>query len=672
MKEAVVQRIQPLYQPGLAASGGTSVGAASDPSPSAKTDGLTLVQKGRSLTANTDSPPAHTCQQCLWISVFFDGTGNNRDADLPTLEHSNVARLSRAHPDSPKMGVVPIYIPGIGTPFPEIGDDGTGPIPFIDLSKAVGARGQGRLDETFRRITKAVTDAEARAQNPTNKIVWIKLAVFGFSRGATLARAFVRDLLDPKKGKTLQAGRDLQWKGAQGRYPLSIEFMGLFDTVASVGAPLSANNVKAVRNVRRTNTNIIRLGWEKDRVQYMRAQDLAFGAPGTDPSPGSADGHSDWADGLAIPEAVKQCVHFIAAHEFRNSFPVDSVMRGASKPANCKEMVYPGAHSNVGGGYRPGEGGQGSAAAKGASTNATVNMLSLIPLRAMYDEAVRAGVPLAKIGSTQWKPINTDDFRTDPMLIDFFNHYRSQVGAGGRTLGTEMLAHSRMYFAWRWYRIAQGRQQQLAQLQKNEAVFKQDHDALTQRRRLLSRNLQQKQAQIRLREQRLQHMQRPTGGAALLPSASAQSITEEKTNLQALRIDAERLQAEIDVIDAQLNTAPGTGSLTENLNEYDAELLVDVRSILAEIQKDPAKRGQLRPHYRNLVETYEAEFVHKRGLSDPKIIAFFDNHVHDSLAEFATDSTLPSDPRVIYVGNDNKLRYASAPKQTSSKDAMTA
>lgn len=672
MKDAVIQRIQPLNQPGLAASGSTSIGAASDPSPTAKSDGLTLVQKGRSLMANSDSPPAHTCQQCLWISVFFDGTGNNRDADFPTLEHSNVARLWQAHISQPSNGVVRIYIPGIGTPFPAIGDDGKGPIPFVDLSKGMGARGQGRLDEAFRQLGDEVAKAEARAQNPTNKIVWIKLAVFGFSRGAALARAFVRDLVDPKKGKAVQTGRDLQWKGAQGRYPLSIEFMGLFDSVASAGAPMSANNIKAVRNERRGNGNLLRLAVDGRQVQYLRAQDLAFGLPGADPSPGSADGHSDWADGLAIPEAVKQCVHFIAAHEFRNSFPLDSVVRGARKPANCKEMVYPGAHSDVGGGYRPGEGGQGAAANSNTENSDADTMLSLIPLRAMYDEAVSAGVPLAKIGSANWKPINQQDFGTSPRLIDLFNHYRSQVGSGGRILGSEMLAHSRMYFAWRWHRIAQGRQQQLAQLQKNEAVFKQDHDALTQRRRLQAREMAQKQSQLRLGEQRLGHLQRPTGVAALVPRASAQSIADEKNKLHALRSDIERLQAEIAVIDAQLNTAAGTGELAQNLSAYDAELLADVRGILAAIQKEPARRAQLRPHYRQLVETYEAEFVQNRGLKDAKIIAFFDNHVHDSLAGFAMDSTLPSDPRVIYIGGDDKLQYAAAPNQTPTTHAMTA
>ena len=44
-----------------------------------------------------DRPPAYTCKQVLWLSFFFDGTRNNLDADIGTQEHSNVARLFRAH-----------------------------------------------------------------------------------------------------------------------------------------------------------------------------------------------------------------------------------------------------------------------------------------------------------------------------------------------------------------------------------------------------------------------------------------------------------------------------------------------------------------------------------------------------------------------------------------------
>ncbi|AHI74244.1 hypothetical protein BTRA_1661 [Burkholderia thailandensis USAMRU Malaysia  len=48
---------------------------------------------------------------------------------------------------------------------------------------------------------------------------------------------------------------------------------------------------------------------------------------------------------------------------------------------NCEEVVYPGVHSDVGGGYGPEEQGR-------------EQDLSLIPLRHMYAEALRAGVPL--------------------------------------------------------------------------------------------------------------------------------------------------------------------------------------------------------------------------------------------------------------------------------------
>jgi hypothetical protein len=58
-----------------------------------------------------------------------------------------------------------------------------------------------------------------------------------------------------------------------------------------------------------------------------------------------------------------------------------------------------------------------------------------------------------------------------------------------------------------------------------------------------------------------------------------------------------------------------------------------------------------------VLEAYEAE-VKGNGLRNQELFAFFDTYVHDSLAGFAQDATLPSDPRVIYIGGDEKLRYA--------------
>jgi hypothetical protein len=97
--------------------------------------------------------------------------------------------------------------------------------------------------------------------------------------------------------------------------PLSIEFLGLLDTVASVGSARAAPFV---------------------------------------------EGHMDWADGTqALPDAVqfsewiKNCRHFVAAHEQRLCFPLDSIRYADGRyPAYAREVVYPGMHSDVGGGYR--------------------------------------------------------------------------------------------------------------------------------------------------------------------------------------------------------------------------------------------------------------------------------------------------------------------------------
>jgi hypothetical protein len=69
--------------------------------------------------------------------------------------------------------------------------------------------------------------------------------------------------------------------------------------------------------------------------------------------------------------------------------------------------------------------------------------------------------------------------------------------------------------------------------------------------------------------------------------------------------------------------------------------------------------GDLRPHYKAMVEAYVNEFVENKGLTDEAVISFFDHYVHDSLAGFGKDATLPSDPRVVYLGGDEKYQYAS-------------
>jgi hypothetical protein len=98
-------------------------------------------------------------------------------------------------------------------------------------------------------------------------------------------------------------------------------------------------------------------------------------------------------------------------------------------------------------------------------------------------------------------------------------------------------------------------------------------------------------------------------------------------------------------------------------NMYDKRLMEDVAMIRNVYLKGGAAKSHfnakdLRPHYKVMIEAYENEFLHHSGMTDPDLIDFFDNYVHDSLSGFAYDATLPSDPRVVYLGDDEKYRYA--------------
>ena len=206
----------------------TPAGRTCGPMQSIKSDAQRVINRSLAKEGATPSPVAD-CQQEPWLTFYFDGTGNNEEIDSPTHEHSNVARLYRARKaDVKSLGQMSFYIPGIGTPFREIGDKGG------DWKSTVAQGGQARLDWAWRMYGEQVARAVARANNPVNKIRMIHVAVFGFSRGAALARAFAVKLQQHCE----PAGSG--WVTKQGRHPIRLYFMGLFDTVASVGVPTAA------------------------------------------------------------------------------------------------------------------------------------------------------------------------------------------------------------------------------------------------------------------------------------------------------------------------------------------------------------------------------------------------------------------------------------------------
>lgn len=432
--------------------------------------------------------PGASCNYNLFFGFFFDGTRNNYKLAEAKNTHSNVARLYDCFPGQSVPGVLPksadwdrtpeqyqhffkVYVPGVGTPFEQVGDPGAGAA--ATLGAAVAHLGKERIvwaliqainnvhrffhkkplveSDEARRITQLVELDYRNLRQTTPVSQWrellrkkdgvtrqtfesllqrlhsaisphwvdrilgkpprvdpgivesINMSIFGFSRGATKARAFANWLVALCKLDAALRGKDTQGgEMTLGGFPVTFQFLGLFDTVASVG---SANSF------------------------------------GDQLGLGSLDGHGEWADAeysLRIPQEIP-CLHLVAAHEVRRSFPLDSVAIGKALPPKAREIVFPGVHSDVGGGYAPKEQGKG-VDAQGS------DMISRIALVYMYREARLSGVPL-KLELT--KQVAKDRFNVAPGLITAFNNYLAHCKVRQGSLTSIFRDQRRLYIQWR-------------------------------------------------------------------------------------------------------------------------------------------------------------------------------------------------------------------------------
>lgn len=403
------------------------------------TDGLRQLspkeqlQRAKAMTCSLPKDKKPGCVGNVFLGIFFDGTGNNMQDHYPKHGHSNVVRLHNAYPENPTDGFFRYYIPGVGTPFPQIGENS-----YSSLGKAVAKGGEQRINWGLVQVYNAVhrflvnnqnlvPDAKAKTivsnmssdqlglggsyrrmvmrtwedklkaviKSTKPEVQQINISVFGFSRGAAQARAFCNwffELCEKKDGGYTLAG-----------VPVRIYFLGIFDTVASVGL-----------------ANLVSI----------------------------TEGHMAWADdNMHINSAVEQCVHFVAAHEIRACFPLDSARRGSSYPPNCKEVIYPGAHSNVGGGYMPnaqGKCGQVPDERKYA-------FAALMPAIDMYHEACKAGVPLLALHEMPSQIRR--DFDPDPDLVKAYNAFLKKSGVGAQSLENAMKSHMSLYYRYRKLRL---------------------------------------------------------------------------------------------------------------------------------------------------------------------------------------------------------------------------
>ena len=357
-----------------------------------------------------------SCQKEIRFGLFFDGTGNNRFTDekktkvylkrlnadnydpqqlqKTTSYLSNVAKLFLLFDENNENSLYKEYIPGVGTPFSANDEgkpnEGEGSI----FGSALGYGGNARLCYAFWRLYSIILNKEGlgngiiweqskrpekiendvdtfpeylnkhlreaieksrREKRKTSKVSKIILYVFGFSRGAAEARSFVNRL------SRLSGSSAAQLKF--GGIDVEVKFMGIFDTVASVGMV----DIKSFRG------NGILPRW--------------FGS--------LVDGHWSWAspENLVVPGNIR-CVHYIAGNEARACFPLTMT----EHQGNHTLKLYPGAHSDVGGGY-------------GFMEQGKYDM-SVIPGREMYDEAISAGTPFKNLMPYDINQMKLDDVHT--------------------------------------------------------------------------------------------------------------------------------------------------------------------------------------------------------------------------------------------------------------------
>lgn len=241
--------------------------------------GFGTHSSGCGLIKVTNRPPQ--------FGVFFDGTGNNLENDIARWdddkEPTNVSKLHLLYPDEKEHFIGATYIDGVGT---TVGEEDS------DWDKAIAY-------SIGEKVKKAIETAQKFFRDFPNAPIGI-LDVFGFSRGAAAARHFVNEVHRLNKQSPKYFG------GPQ----LQVRFLGLFDTVGSIG-----------------------IAGDNSQKLYTGEEFI-----------------------LDInPNAVQHAFHLTARHEQREYFPLSSLYTapGQLPAAHFEEVELPGAHSDVGGGYGP-------------------------------------------------------------------------------------------------------------------------------------------------------------------------------------------------------------------------------------------------------------------------------------------------------------------------------
>lgn len=254
---------------------------------------------------------AQTCPKVtLEVGVFFDGTLNNqfnvalnnRDDDSYHNALSNPALLWAQYKND-KIHDVKNSCGGTARAFRRIYVEGPGSLRGEKDDTAGYAAGMGRRSGVEARVLQGFERLlrEILIMGGEPAIKKVVLDVFGFSRGAAAARYFV-NCIRARRIRYDPVG----WGDYTERLPeglkVEIRFLGIFDTVAAIGDPGDDDN---------------------DPVNVH----------------------------LKPAQVTGQIYHLVAKEEYRRNFRLNR-----NWPDGGDYHLMPGAHSDVGGGYRdPGD-----------------------------------------------------------------------------------------------------------------------------------------------------------------------------------------------------------------------------------------------------------------------------------------------------------------------------
>ena len=280
-------------------------------------------------------------ERTLRIGVFFDGTGQNNANDAykekwGNKSRTNVARLFDAYPEK-EAESYKIYVSGVGTV--DGIDTSGGRNPTIDAGddEKTLAQAFGVFDDTgaFRKWQSLLDDLasilkELEQNGLYSKINHIEFDVFGFSRGAALARHFINAALE---------GVPDYLNKEKGHNPVDI-YPNLFGNESHETFDKDNTDFYSIDMTRRVSVRFAGL----------------FDTVGSFYWAGNED-DGNFILGLK-PKVAKTVFQICAKNEYRKNFPLtalDDGNDGISAFANADDAfyqeVFPGCHTDIGGGY---------------------------------------------------------------------------------------------------------------------------------------------------------------------------------------------------------------------------------------------------------------------------------------------------------------------------------